>query len=185
MNKLLVLVLITASLFSCKNKKLDSTKAYFSVVDYLKAEVKKIDSLPLHFKKITTVENTNDTSVISNNEFHKYANQFLNLPDIASYDKMDDYNEANDFDEVLNNVLLMYTAKRDDEIVRNQTIMMQPDDIGNTHVKTILVTTLQTNKDSMVVKNMTWHIDKRFQIVTKTNKTGQPEKISTTVISWE
>jgi len=185
MNKLLVLVLITASLFSCKNKKLDSTKAYFSVVDYLKTEVKKMDSLPLHFKKITTVENTNDTSVISKNEFHKYVNQFLNLPDIASSDKMDDYNEANDFDEVLNNVLLMYTAKRDDDIVRNQTIMMQPDDIGNTHVKTILVTTLQTNKDSMVVKNMTWHIDKRFQIVNKTNKTSQPEKISTTVISWE
>src|SRR5215211_2106002 len=185
MNKLLVLVLIIACLFSCKNKKLDSTKAYFSVVDYLKTEVKKMDTLPLHFTKITTTESTNDTSAISQNEFHKYVNEFLNLPDIASSDKMDDYSEANDFDEVLNNVLLMYTAKGEDEIVRSQTIMMQPDDIGNTHVKTILVTAIQSNKDSVVVKNMTWHIDKRFQIVTKTSKTGQPEKISTTVISWE
>ena len=43
----------------------------------------------------------------------------------------------------------------------------------------------QDNKDSTVVKNLTWHIDKRFQIVTKINKAGQPEKITTTVISWQ
>ncbi len=185
MKKMLVPFLITAFLFSCKNKELDSTKAYFSVVGYLKSEVKKIDSMPLQFTKITSEQNKTDTSVITKQEFHKYVNEFLSLPDIATPDKMDEYSEANDFDEILNNVLLMYTAKQEDEIVRNQTIMMQPDDIGNTHVKTILVTTEQSDKDSTVVKNMTWHIDKRFQIVTKTNKQGQPEKITTTVISWQ
>jgi len=185
MNKMLVPFLITAFLFSCKNKELDSTKAYFSVVGYLKSEVKKMDSMPLQFTKITSEQNKTDTSVITKQEFHKYVNEFLSFPDIATPDKMDEYSEANDFDEILNNVLLMYTAKQEDEIVRNQTIMMQPDDIGNTHVKTILVTTEQNDKDSTVVKNMTWHIDKRFQIVTKINKPGQPEKITTTVISWQ
>jgi hypothetical protein len=185
MNKMLVPFLITVFLFSCKSKQLDSTKAYFSVIGYLNSEVKKMDSMPLHFTKVTSEQNTNDTSEITKKEFHKYVNEFLSLPDIATPDKMDDYSEANDFDEVLNNVLLMYTAKQDDEVVKNQTIMMQPDDIGNTHVKTILVTTEQSNKDSTVVKNLTWHIDKRFQIVTKINNAGQPEKITTTVISWQ
>jgi len=185
MNKLVIALLIISCLWSCKNKKLDSTKAYFSVVDYLKAEVKKMDTLPLHFTKITTGDNTYDSSIITKKEFHSYAKEFLELPDIASPDKMDDYSEANDFDEVLNNVLLMYTAKKEDEPVRSQTIMMQPDDMGNTHVKTILVSGVQSSKDSTVTKNMTWHIDKRFQIVTKTNKSGQSEKISTIMISWE
>ena len=185
MNKLVIALLIISCLWSCKNKKLDSTKAYFSVVDYLKAEVKKMDTLPLHIIKITTANNTYDSSVITKKEFHSYAKEFLELPDIASSDKMDDYSEANDFDEVLNNVLLMYTAKQEDEQVRSQTIMMQPDDMGNTHVKTILVTAVQSGTDSTVTKNMTWHIDKRFQIVTKINKPGQPEKISTIMISWE
>lgn len=185
MNKMIVIFLISAFLFSCKNKELDSTKAYFSVVDYLKSEVKKMDSMPLQFTKITSEQNRNDTSVITKKEFHKYVDEFLSLPDIASPDKMDDYSEANDFDEVLNNVLLMYTAKQEDDIVKNQTIMMQPDDMGNTHVKTILVTTQQSDKDSTVIKNMTWHIDKRFQIVTKTNTPGKTEKITTTVISWQ
>lgn len=177
--------LLIAFIASCKNKNLDSTKAYFSAVDYLKAEVKKMDSVPLHFIKITTVDSTSDTTTVTKNEFYKYAQEFTGLPDIASPEKMDDYSETNDFDEILNNVLLMYSAKKQDDIVRNETIMMQPDDIGNTHVKTILITAVNQDKNSSIEKNMTWHIDQRFQIVTKSSKPGQPEKISTTIISWE
>jgi hypothetical protein len=185
MNKFFFGLLWVVCIVSCKNKKLDSTKAYFSAVDYLKAEVKKIDTLPMSFIKITNSESTSDTSVTTKDQFNKYAREFTNIPDIASVDNMDHYTETNDFDEILNNVLLMYSAKKQDDVVRNETIMMQPDDMGNTHVKTILISTFKQDKDSSIEKNLTWHIDKRFQIVTKTNKPGQIEKISTTIISWE
>jgi len=144
-----------------------------------------MDSLPLNFTKIVTVDSTSDSSKISKDEFHKYAKEFVDIPDISSSDKMDDYKETNDFDETLNNVLLIYTPKSQDQEVQNETIMMEPDELGNTHVKTILVHTIQNEKDSSIEKNMTWHIDKRFQIVTKINKANQPEKISTVVVKWE
>jgi len=185
MKKFFVCLLIIEFVASCKNKNLDSTKAYFSVVDYLKAEVKKMDSVPSHFIKITTVDSTSDTTTVAKDEFYKYAQEFTGLPDIASPKKMDDYSETNDFDEIMNNVLLMYSAKKQDDIVRNETIMMQPDDVGNTHVKTILITAVNQDKNSAIEKNMTWHIDKRFQIVTKSSKPGETEKISTIIISWE
>lgn len=185
MNRLLISLLFIVCIVSCKNKKLDSTKAYFSVVDYLQGEVKKTDTLPLHFTKITSANGTSDTSNITKEEFHKYAMEFLDIPDIASPRKMDDYTETNDFDEILNNVLLMYAAKKQEDKVRNETIMMEPDDLGNTHVKTILVNTLAVDNDSTIGKNMTWHVGKRFQIVTKVNKSNEPEKISTVVIAWE
>jgi hypothetical protein len=170
---------------SCKNKKIDSTKAYFSVIDYLKGEVKRMDTLPLHFTKITGVDSTFDTVTISKKEFHQFTEEFLDITDISSKSKADDYTEVNDFDEILNNVLLIYTAKNPEDEVRNETIMMQPDDQGNTYVKTILANTITTDKDSAVEKNMTWHIDRRFQIVTKVNKPNQPEKIKTVIITWE
>jgi hypothetical protein len=185
MNKILICLLILGWCVACKHKKPDSTKAYFSTVDYLKAEVKNIDTLPLHFTKMTTVGSTSDTTKITKEEFHKYANEFCDLPDIASPDKMDDYSETNDFEESLNNVLLIYTAKNKEDIVRNETIMMQPDESGNTHVQTILVHTENSTEDSTVEKEMTWHIQKRFQIVTKINKPNQPEKIATVAITWE
>jgi hypothetical protein len=185
MNKLLICLLLTICFLSCKNKKLDSTKIYFSIVDYLKAEIKKIDSLPLHFTKITTVDSVSDTVAITKQEFHQYANEFVDIPNIASIKKMDDYTETSDFDDILNNVLLMYTAKKSDDEVRNETIMMQPNDQGDTHVKTILATTINMDKDSTVEKNMTWHVDKRLQIVTKVSKNNQPEKISAVIVDWE
>jgi len=185
MNKIIIVFSLTCFFISCKNKKLDSTRAYFSVIDYLNAEVRKTDTLPVHFKKITIVGDISDTSSITKEEFHSYAKEFLNLPDIASVKKMDDYTETNDFDEILNNVLLIYTAKDPEDEVRNETIMMEPDEQGNTQVKTIIITVAKNADKESIEKNMTWHIDKRFQIVTKKNKQGQPEKINTTVVSWE
>lgn len=182
MNKLMICLLLALCCLSCKTKKkLDSTKAYFSVVDYLQGQVKEMDSLHLSFTKITTADGTSDTARITKEEFHNYAKEFLDLPDIASSGKMDDYTETNDFDEALNSVLLIYTAKNNDDEVRNETIMMEPDESGNTHVKTILIRTI----NSTVEKNMTWHVDRRLQIVTKSTKANQPEKISTVIISWE
>lgn len=144
-----------------------------------------MDTLPLHFIKITATDSTSDTTSTTKDQFRVSAKEFLDIPDIASANRMDDYAEANDFDEILNNVLLMYTAKNQEDEVRNETIMMEPDDQGNTHVKTILINTIHSGKDSTIEKNMTWHIDKRLQIVTKISKPGQPESINILVISWE
>lgn len=185
MNKLFVFLFLASCFLSCKNKKLDSTKAYFSVIDYLKGEVKKMDSLPLHFSKITRVDSTSDTVEITKREFHQYADTFLGLPDISSRSKMDDYTEVNDFDEILNNVLLIYTAKNPEDEVRNETIIMEPNEDGTTNVKTILATVVNSEKDSTIEKNLTWHIDKRLQIVTKLSKPNQPETINTVMINWE
>jgi hypothetical protein len=185
MNKLFVFLFLAACFISCKNKKLDSTKAYFSVVDYLKSEVKKMDTLPLHFTKITTVDSSSDTVEITKKEFHQYADIFLDLPDISSRSRMDDYTEVNDFDEILNNVLLIYTAKDPEDEVRNETIMMEPNEDGSTHIKTILATVVNSEKDSTVERSLTWHVDKRLQIVTKLGKPNQPEKINTVMVNWE
>lgn len=185
MNKLFVCLLLLTGVMSCKNKNEDSTKTYFSVVGYLGGEVKKMDSLPLHFTKITTIDSTSDTVSITKKEFHQYADEFLNLPDISSRSGVKNYTEANDFDEIMNNVLLIYTAKNADDEVRSETIMMEPDEAGNTYVKTILANTISAGKDGTVEKNLTWHISQRFQIVTKTTKPGQPEKITTIAVYWE
>ena len=144
-----------------------------------------MDTSELVYKKIILSGNNSDTVDISKAEFKSYAKQFLDLPDIAAPNKADDYDNADDFDETLNNVLLMYTAKKPEDEVRSQTILMQPDELGNTHVKTILVNSANDSNEVSIEKNMTWHINKRFQIITKENRANQPEKISTIIISWE
>lgn len=187
MKNRLFFLLLFPCFFSCKNKKnTDSTKAFFSVVDFLESQIKQLDSLPRNFTKFTAVDsNQADTSHLTKEEFDAYAKEFTSLPDIALPNQMNNYSETNNYDETLGNILLIYTPKKDNAVIQNETIMMQPDEQGNTQVQTILVKTIHSNKDSSVEKNLTWHINSHFQIVTKTDKPGQPEKVSTTIIKWE
>lgn len=177
--------LLFIALFSCKNKRPDSTRAYLSVVEFVGGEIKKADSLPLRFTKIQTSDGHSDTTAITKDEFKKWAKEFTSIPDISSTSRMEDYKETNDFDETLGTVLLIYTPLKENDEIRNETFMMQPDEQGNTHVKTILITTIKSRGDSAVEKNMTWHVDKRFQVVTKVRKPNQPETISTVAVEWE
>ena len=40
------------------------------------------------------------------------------------------------------------------------------------------------NRDGFLQKDMLWQIDKSFQVVTTTRQPGQPEKITTTKVTW-
>lgn len=186
MKKTIVYLIFFLFLFSCKNKKPDSTKAYFSVVDFINSQIKQIDSLPLHFTKMVIIDGAKtDTIQTTKEEFKFLSKEFTSIPDISSQSNMDDYKETSDYDETLGNVLLIYAPKKENEEVQNETIIMQPDEQGNTHVKTIFIKTIQSEKDATIEKNLTWHINNHFQIVTKTDKSNQPEKVNTTIIKWE
>jgi len=185
MNRLIPYIILLISFSACKGKKKDKASPYFSVVSYLQGQAKHIDTSLHHFVKIETIDGTSDTISISKEEFRKYAQEFLTIPDISSEGKKDNYQEGNSYDDLLNNILLTYTTNDPDEEVRRQTIMLEPDDQGNTKIKTIVINTMQTGKDSSVEKDLTWHVDKRFQVVSKIQKGNQPEKIKILVVKWE
>lgn len=186
MKKTIVYLIFFLCLFSCKNKKTDSTKAYFSAVDFINGQIKQIDSLPKRFTKIVVIDSSRtDTIQSSIEEFKTLAKEFTSVPDIASQNNMDDYIETSNYDETLGNLLLIYSPKKENAEVQNETIIMQPDEQGNTHIKTILMKTIHAEKDATIEKNLTWHIDNRFQIVTKTDKQNQPEKVNITIMKWE
>lgn len=184
MNRLTAL-LILVLIIGCREKKQDSTKAYFSVVEFLQGEADKMDTSHYTLTKIETTNNVSDTSVIPNKDFRKYASDFLNLPDISAKNKREDYEESNNYDEDLQSVLLTYTPKNNQEEITRETMILQPNEVGNTDVKTILVNRIVPGKDSTIEKELTWHVGHRFQVVTKTSRGNEPEKISTLVISWQ
>jgi hypothetical protein len=185
MKKWIVGILMIGLIISCRNKKQDSTTAYFDVVDYIGAQIKQMDTLSLPFIKITIADSTSDTSRISKEEFHRYANEFLSIPNIASSSKRDDYKETSSFDEILGKVLLIYTPEKNGEVVQNETIMSQPQENADAIVETILIRTTTQEGDLSIEKNLTWHIGKRFQIVTKQTGPKLPEKINTVIVTWE
>ena len=184
MNRLTAL-LILVLIIGCREKKRDSSKAYFSVVEFLHGEIARMDTSHYTITKIETSNDISDTTVIPKKDFRKYANDFLTLPDISSDEKHEFYDESNTYDEDLKSVLLTYIPKNDQEQIRRETLILQPNEVGNSDVKTILVNRFMPGKDSTVEKELTWHVGRRFQVVTKTSRGNEPEKISTLVIAWQ
>lgn len=184
MKRTIACFLLSLLVLSCKSKKKEP-KDFFSVLNYLKAQVKQLDTSAHRFTRIVTIDSLSDTSAISLQDAKKEAQAFLSLPDIASDKKKDHYTETNSYDDAINNVLLTYTADNDDEEVRRETVMLEPDAQGNTTIKTILVNRMANAGDSTVISDMTWHVGQRFVVTTKVGRDNQPEKIRTLVVKWE
>ena len=117
MNRLIILFFLLI-LFGCHNKKRDTAKAYFSVVEFLQGEARKMDTSHYTLTKIETMNGISDTETIPTKDFRKYADDFLTLPDIGSDDKHDKYEESNSYDDDLKSVLLNYIPKDDKEEIR-------------------------------------------------------------------
>src|SRR5829696_4648555 len=142
MNKILIGLICTISLAACKTKKKKDTEAtqFFPVLSFLKGQAKTIDT-------------TSTTTYIKREEFSKYAQDFLELPDISSDKWKDDYEETRMFDGELNNVILTYTTTDEDNKIRREDVMLEPNNAGtNSEVKNVIINTLQPGKDSTVEK---------------------------------
>src|SRR5215218_2237884 len=171
MNKILIGLICTISLAACKTKKKKDTEAtqFFPVLSFLKGQAKHIDTSLYRIVKIETIDSTSITTYIKREEFSKYAQDFLELPDISSDKWKDDYEETRMFDGELNNVILTYTTTDEDNKIRREDV---------------IINTLQPGKDSTVEKNMVWYVNKRFTVITKVQWANQPEKIKKLEIIW-
>jgi hypothetical protein len=185
MNKWIFLAVLTI-LTCCKSKKDEEDKTLVSVLSLINQQVKSVDTSLYRITVIQKVDSTADTTVISREDFRKYAKDFLTIPDISSEKLKGDYEESNTYDKDMEMALFTYTAIDPDVEIRRETLMLEPDPAGgDSKVNTILVNSIRADGDSTIEKNMTWHMDNRFQVVTKVRKDKQPEKIRILQVRWE
>src|SRR6476661_5477661 len=187
MNKILTGLICVLCLAACKNNKQqdNSDNQFFPVLSFLKGQAKHIDTSLYRIVKIETVDSSSTTSYIKREEFKDCAKDFLEMPDISSGKWKDDYEETKMFDDAINNVILTYTTKEEDNEVRREDVLLEPTNTsGNSEVKTVIVNKIKSAGDSTVEKNMIWYVNKRFTIITKVQKNNQPEKIKRLEVIW-
>ncbi|MGZ8537517.1 MAG: hypothetical protein ACXWV9_04590 [Flavisolibacter sp.] len=185
MNKWIILSLVLL-LLSCKSKKETEEKTLVSVVSLIQAQVKMVDTSLYRITMIQKIDSTADTSIISREDFRIMAKDFLTLPDISSEKMKESYDESNSYDKDMELALFTYTANDPEVEIRRETIMLEPNPTGGeSKVKSILINSIRSDKDSTIEKDLTWHMNNRFQVVSKIRKTNQPEKIRILQVRWE
>ncbi|HNR17000.1 MAG TPA: hypothetical protein PKG90_10090 [Chitinophagaceae bacterium] len=181
------LVLAVAVLSSaCKEKEKEDEKKFISVLSLIEKQVAHIDTSLYAITKYVIKDSLHiDTLYIPREEFRSVAKDFLEIPDLSAKKVAKRYKEETRYDELLNRVIISYIpVNPEKEEIQKQEILVTPNIATGDKVNTILISRVINNRDGFLQKEMLWQMDKSFQMVTSTQKPGQPEVITTTKVTW-
>lgn len=187
MNASFRLLLALIFLAGCKDKKEEGpdNSAFIPVTSIIQSQVKDVDTSLYSIIKVETVNNQAETTFIKREDFRKYAADFLALPDLRDKKWKGDYDETNFYDDALESIILSYTAKDEDLETRKQELLVDPNPEGNSKVNTIIAETISDKKGEHIKKNMIWHIDQRFQVITTRVKKNGEEEVKKLQVIWK
>jgi hypothetical protein len=176
------LLLLTA----CNSSKKDEDTSFFPIIPILKSQVAKVDTTLNSIKQYVFVDSSRiDTIFVHRDQFRALAQDFLNLPDIATEDYHDRYKETTQFDETLNRAIFTYVpVKPEKELIQRQEVLIKPEGSGD-EITSIIINTVNNTKDSTIQKRMLWQVDRSFQVTTTRKLAGKPATTTTVKVVWD
>ena len=171
---------------SCKQKPKEEEKKFISVLSLIEKQVAHIDTSLYAITRVVYSDSLHsDTAYIRREDFRSVAKEFLDIPDLSEKKVAKQYMEETRYDELLNRVIITYKPiNSDGGEIKKQEIQVTPDLTTGDKVNNIIINRVINNRDGFLQKDMLWQIDKSFQVVTTTRQPGQPEKITTTKVTW-
>ena len=171
---------------SCKQNPKEEEKKFISVLSLIEKQVAHIDTSLYAITRVVYSDSLHtDTAYIRREDFRSAAKEFLDIPDLSEKKVAKQYMEETRYDELLNRVIITYKPiNSDDGEIKKQEIQVTPDLTTGDKVNNIIINRVINNRDGFLQKDMLWQIDKSFQVVTTTRQPGQPEKITTTKVTW-
>lgn len=184
---LLSIVSICFIIHSCRTKEKDPSGNFISVVSLIRAQVAHIDtSLYPIIKTVNYDSSRTDTFYIHRENFKTEARDFLEIPDLSDKKVAKKYKEEPPiYDQLMGRVIFKYLPlKPENEEVKSQEFLATPIPGADAKINNIIIIREISNRDSFLQKKLLWQIDKSFQIITTTQKPGQPEKVTVTKVTW-
>lgn len=181
------LLFIMTAILSCGQKKEEQGKDFISVVSLIRAEVAHVDSSLYSIIKTVTYDSLRtDTFYIPREEFKTEAKDFLDIPDLSDRKVAKRYKDDSPiYDESLGRVIFRYVpvdpAK---EEVKSQEFLATPVPGANARINNVIIIREISNRDSFLQKKLLWQMNRSFQVVTTSQKPGQPEITTVTKVSW-
>lgn len=147
-------------LISCRNTKkqrpgdkqaADST-VFYPINDYIRQQVKLVDSIPYYVYRVLVVNGKKDSTTISRPVFDSLAQLFI-VPELEESSLRKNFSESVYVDESTNSVTLTYTPKDSNLIVQNAMVLL---DTTSQNIKWAFINTLQNKGDSTIIQKIGW-----------------------------
>lgn len=185
------LALFSLLLFSCSNpgqkqeKKEDkeAPKAYIPVTDYIRSELKTIDSLPVGILKRITAGNRTDSAFIQPAEFRQLAADFL-CPELERGKFEQGFTESSFFDQSTELLTFTYQATDPALTVKRVDVLISPS-LQLDKIKSIYIERAYQSGDTAFDKKMYWKANTSFQVATQKSAGQQPAKLEQLKVIWD
>lgn len=129
-------------------------KQYFPVLDFLKSEIRSVDSLPVGIRKIVINNGVKDSGYASLDEFHSYADEFIS-PELDPRVFPDNYRESGFYDRSTRSSTFMYEALKSELPIRRIDVQSKATDTYD-KVFHLYVERIEQKGDSTIIRKMTW-----------------------------
>lgn len=190
--KLLIpgLALLSLLVFSCsqpeqkpeKKEEKEAPKAYIPVTDYIRSELKTIDSLPVGIVKRVTAGNKTDSGFIQPAEFRQLAEQFLS-PELERGKFEQGFTESSFFDQTSELLTFTYQATDPALPVKRVDVLISPS-LQLDKIKSIYIEKAYQSGDTVFNKKMYWKANTSFQVATQ-KSLGQQQTMEELKVIWD
>lgn len=179
-----IAIILTASLFSCKDKPKqpeEQEQSFFPVNKLLADEVKKVEGGVYPITLNHRADSVTSEEFLKREEFRHYAQPFLDIPDIGSGSLKSKYKEDKFFDQDVQKVIIVYTATDEGLSLRREELHINPEQTADSvnKVERILLDTWESKGDSTVQQRLSWKMGQSFRVV----KTVRMDTIEHTVVN--
>lgn len=166
-----------------KKEEKEAPKAYIPVTDYIRGEIKTLDSLPVGILKRIRAGNRSDSAYIQPAEFRQLAAEFL--PQELEKGKFEQsFTESSFFDQSTELLTFTYQASNTASAVKRVDVLISPS-LQLDKVKSIYIEKDYQSGDTVFNKKMYWKAGTSFQVVTQKAVAGQPATPEQLKVIWD
>lgn len=195
-NKPLLLLLLLLIIYSsCQNKKTASSSAktavadsvqqtFFPVTEYIRGQLREIDSMPVTPVKITEVNGRVDSVWLKKEDIRKFAEPFLH-PEIDTSNFKGLFTEKSFLDQTINAITFSYDPvdKLPDTLQLNRWDVYVDPKKGT--IKRIYIVKEINNNGVLQTVQLTWKSNQWCKITTITEQPNQQEVRKEETMKWD
>ncbi|HEY4337096.1 MAG TPA: hypothetical protein VGM89_14395 [Puia sp.] len=137
--------------------------AFFPVAEFLEAEIRSVDSLPLALKKFTIRKGHTDSVFLKVPEFNQLALQFVPRELADSFEK--NFTETSFQDKATRSITFTYSPVNADHELQRVDVLTVPG-TRSMQVRSVYLEKARKAGDSMILQKMYWRSQRSFEIAT-------------------
>ena len=166
-----------------KSKTDTAKKNYLPVEYYLRTEIAAVDSFPLRIMKYQVNNGKTDSGIITTAIFDQLAREFL-TPELDSNRFENDFEENSFVDRSTNLVSFTYSTKDSGKGLKRVDVLLSPGS-GYEKLNSIYMESLSVDKDTTLIRKMSWKAGRNFSILHIRQPRKGPEITNQTIVVWD